>query len=452
MVNKQVPLVMPKMSMTMTEGVFVAWHKAEGDEIRQGEVVCEVTTDKVDMEVEATVDGVLARLVAAPEDVIAVGDPIAYVESEAEDLLDGLFDDPEPEPEPGASPSPDAEPAPEPEPGPEPGPESELEPEPAGAASGAQPSESATPPAATPPETVPPAANTAPAVAGVTPAAAGVNGAAGAAPPRPPAAVPAARRLAAERGVDLAALTPTGPWDTIRVADLPATEPRAGTKPPEAPASPAGSPTRRRDGRAAIARRMTASTDVPQFVLYRDVDLDEAQRRRDGVSWTVVFTRVLAAALRRHPELNATWTDGGVQPCDRLSVAIAVDTERGLLAPVLTDPDSGDLPTLARRIDDVVTRARTGRLELSELSATASSTMSNLGGSGVGGFQALLTPPQATALAVGTVEPRVVPVPGGIGTRLRCTLGLTVDHRVADGVAGARLLATIGDLLGGQLG
>ncbi|GAA1203151.1 dihydrolipoamide acetyltransferase family protein [Prauserella alba] len=407
MVNNQVPLVMPKMSMTMTEGVFVAWHKAEGDEVRQGEVVCEVTTDKVDMEVEATVDGVLARLVAAPEDVIAVGDPIAYVDSEAEDLLDGLFDGPAPEPETATSPEPEtaAEPAPAPESAPEP--------------------------------------------AGVPVSA---NGAAAGDPARPPAAVPAARRLAAERGVDLAALTATGPWDTIRVADLPAEEPNRGGLRPEPAAPPASAPTRRRDGRAAVARRMTASAGVPQFVLYRDVDLDEAQLRRGGVSWTVVFTRVLAAALRRHPELNATWTDGGVQPCDRLSVAVAVDTERGLLAPVLTDPDSGDLPALARRIDDVVTRARTGRLELPELSATASSTMSNLGGSGVGGFQALLTPPQATALAVGTVEPRVVPVPGGIGTRLRCTLGLSVDHRVADGVAGARLLATIGELLGGELG
>lgn len=426
MVNKQVPLVMPKMSMTMTEGVFVTWHKAEGEQVRQGEVVCEVTTDKVDMEVEATVDGVLAELVAAPEDVIAVGDPIAYVDSEDDDLLAGLFDDPTPD---SASAGPDT-----------PAPES---------------------PAAPVPDLAPAPVNSGQAV-GATPAAQGVNGAAGAAPPRPPAAVPAARQLAGERGVDLAALTPTGPWDTIRVADLPAEElpaeelraepPRDGDRSPEPAASPANAPAHRRDGRAAIARRMTASADVPQFVLYRDVDLDEAQRRRGGVSWTVVFTRVLAAALRRHPELNATWTDDGVQPCDRLSLAIAVDTERGLLAPVLPDPDTGDLSTLSRRIDDVVTRARTGRLELSELSATASSTVSNLGGSGVGGFQAMLTPPQATALAVGTVEPRVVPVPGGIGTRLRCTLGLSVDHRVADGVAGARLLATIDELLGGELG
>ncbi|MCP2252290.1 pyruvate dehydrogenase E2 component (dihydrolipoamide acetyltransferase) [Prauserella aidingensis] len=446
MVNKQVPLVMPKMSMTMTEGVFVTWHKAEGEQVRQGEVVCEVTTDKVDMEVEATVDGVLAELVAAPEDVIAVGDPIAYVDSEDDDLLAGLFDDPAPD---SASAEPDT-PAPD-----------TVAPEPAAPDTPVPDTPAPESPSAPVPDSAPAPVNSGQAV-GATPAAQGVNGAAGAAPPRPPAAVPAARRLAGERGVDLAALTPTGPWDTIRVADLPAEElraeelraepPRDGDRSPEPAASPANAPARRRDGRAAIARRMTASADVPQFVLYRDVDLDEAQRRRGGVSWTVVFTRVLAAALRRHPELNATWTDDGVQPCDRLSLAIAVDTERGLLAPVLPDPDTGDLSTLSRRIDDVVTRARTGRLELSELSATASSTVSNLGGSGVGGFQALLTPPQATALAVGTVEPRVVPVPGGIGTRLRCTLGLSVDHRVADGVAGARLLATIDELLGGELG
>ncbi|WP_199430206.1 dihydrolipoamide acetyltransferase family protein [Qaidamihabitans albus] len=367
--DREIPLVMPKMSMTMTEGTFVAWRKSVGEAVRQGEVVCEVTTDKVDMEVEAPVEGTLTRLVAEPEDVIAVGEPIAYVTSAADDLLEGLFDDgPVPEPEPDRRP----------------------EPEPVSAPASA---------------------------------------------PRV-AAVPAARRLAAERGVDLATVTPTGPWRTVRLADLDAAE---------APARKAG------NGRAVVARRMSASAGIPQFVLYRDVDLEAADTARRGHGWTAVLTAVLATALRRHPELNATWTEGRPRRREHVGVAIAVDTERGLLAPVLTDPDRSALGELAGRIGDVVSRARAGRLELAELSATATTTLSNLGGFGVESFQALLTPPQATALSVGTVAPKAVPVPGGIGVRLRCTLGLSVDHRVADGAAGARLLATVQELLDGGL-
>jgi pyruvate dehydrogenase E2 component (dihydrolipoamide acetyltransferase) len=189
---------------------------------------------------------------------------------------------------------------------------------------------------------------------------------------------------------------------------------------------------------------MAASTQVPQFVLYRDLDLHENPRTH---SWTVLLTHAFAAALRRHPDLNASWTDGAVRHHDHVGVALAVDTERGLLAPVLTDPDLTTLDTLASRIGDVLEKARAGRLGLVELSTPATTTVSNLGGLGVTGFQTLLTPPQATALAIGAVEPKVVPVEGGIGVRRRCTVGLTLDHRVADGAAGARLLATLQELL-----
>jgi pyruvate dehydrogenase E2 component (dihydrolipoamide acetyltransferase) len=251
---------------------------------------------------------------------------------------------------------------------------------------------------------------------------------AGSPPPRlaaeSAAAVPAARRLAAERGIDLATVTPTGPWGTVRLSDVQAASPK---------------PNR---GRAAVARRMEASARVPQFVLYRDLDLEGRER-----GWTVSFVRAFAAALRRHPELNASWVDGALRHHDHVGVALAVDTGRGLLAPVLIDPDLTGPDVLADRVTDVVDRARSGRLGLAELSAHATTTVSNLGGLGVTRFHALLTPPQATALAVGAVEPRVVPVAGGIGVRLSCTVGLTVDHRVADGAAGARLLTTLRELL-----
>ncbi|MFD4250106.1 dihydrolipoamide acetyltransferase family protein [Amycolatopsis thermoflava] len=386
---QEAPLVMPKMSMTMTEGTLVTWHKSEGDEVRAGEVVCEVATDKVDMEVEAPADGTLARIVAQPDDVVAVGEPIAYLTTAAEDLLAGLFDGPAPEPAPQ--------------------PEREREPEPVPAApAAAQPKPKPVAPAAAQPGPAP----AAPAAAEPEPVPAA---------PARVAAVPAARRAAAERGIDLATITPTGPAATIRLADLPPLE----VKP-------------RRSPRAVIARRMSASAQVPQFVVYRDLEVPAAG------DWTTVFLRALAGALRRHPELNAEWADGDVRRHDHVGVALAVDTGRGLLAPVLRDPDLDD--GLAERVRDLVRRARAGKLTLAEMSG-GTTTLSNLGGFGVDAFHALLSPPQATALAVGRVQEKVVPVPGGIGLSLRCTVGLTVDHRVGDGADAARLLASVQELL-----
>jgi pyruvate dehydrogenase E2 component (dihydrolipoamide acetyltransferase) len=186
---------------------------------------------------------------------------------------------------------------------------------------------------------------------------------------------------------------------------------------------------------------MSAGAEIPQFVLYRDIDLTPSPH-----GWTTVFVRAFAQALRRHPELNAEWADGKVRSHDHVGVALAVDTERGLLAPVLSDPDLDDPDTLGERIADVVRRARAGKLALGEMSG-GTTTVSNLGGFGVDAFQALLSPPQATALSIGAVQQKVVPVPGGIGVALRCTVGLTIDHRVADGADAARLLTTLSEAL-----
>ncbi|MFJ8819536.1 dihydrolipoamide acetyltransferase family protein [Amycolatopsis thermoflava] len=434
---QEAPLVMPKMSMTMTEGTLVTWHKSEGDEVRAGEVVCEVATDKVDMEVEAPADGTLARIVAQPDDVVAVGEPIAYLTTAAEDLLAGLFDGPAPEP----APQPEREREPEPvpaapaaaQPKPKPAAPAAAQPGPAPAVpAAAEPESVPAAPAAAQPEPVPAALAAAqPKPKPAAPAAAQPKpkpAAPAAAQPKPKpaaparvAAVPAARRAAAERGIDLATITPTGPAATIRLADLPPLE----VKP-------------RRSPRAVIARRMSASAQVPQFVVYRDLEVPAAG------DWTTVFLRALAGALRRHPELNAEWADGDVRRHDHVGVALAVDTGRGLLAPVLRDPDLDD--GLAERVRDLVRRARAGKLTLAEMSG-GTTTLSNLGGFGVDAFHALLSPPQATALAVGRVQEKVVPVPGGIGLSLRCTVGLTVDHRVGDGADAARLLASVQELL-----
>ncbi|TCP54030.1 pyruvate dehydrogenase E2 component (dihydrolipoamide acetyltransferase) [Tamaricihabitans halophyticus] len=401
---REQPLVMPKMSMTMEEGTLVVWHKSPGDEIRSGDVVCEVTTDKVDMEVESPLAGTLARIVAQPEDVVPVGEPIAFIASDADDLLDGLLDGPSGNGSAGSGSSGDG-------------------------SAGDDPAKSE------------------PATASPTPVSANDSAASA---QGSVAAVPYARTRAAELGVELATVQPTGPHGTIRVADVEgqAGQPAPAVQPAPAPApavpAPAAPARGKRGPRALIADRMSASAQIPQFTVYRELNLDTA--RRAGASWTAVLTHAFAHALRAFPALNAVWTGDDVQRLDVVGVALAVDTPKGLIAPVLRDPDLVTLPVLDRQLRELVGRARDGKLGLADLDG-ASTTVSNLGSWQVESFNALLTPPQATALSLGAVGPQVVPVEDGIGVRTRCRVGLTLDHRVGDGADGARLLATMQQLL-----
>ncbi|MFL6075646.1 MAG: dihydrolipoamide acetyltransferase family protein [Mycobacteriales bacterium] len=387
---REVPLVMPKMSMTMVEGSVLTWHKSEGEPVRAGEVVCEVMTDKVDMEVESPVDGTLTRIVAAAEATVPVGEPMAYLATEADALLDDLFAD------------------------------------------------TSTPDSVEAPVASPPSRQG----------------------PKP--AVPRARRRAAELGVRIDDVTGTGPNGVVTVHDVdraattaepvqPA-EAAAAEAAPEAPVG-SGSPAfadalgaRRQAIRAAVNRTVTASAAVPQFTVYADLELDALEAARGRVGWTALFVRALALALREHPDLHALWQQDQAVPQQRVGVAIAVDTAIGLLAPVVPDPDRQGIAALDARVRAVVDRARSGRLSGDDL-AGATTTLSNLGGFGVAAFQALLTPPQATALSLGAVEQRPVVRHGGIAIRTRCTAGLTVDHRIVDGADAARLLATLREVV-----
>lgn len=388
---------MPKMSMTMTEGEVSEWMVSPGDEINEGDVVCEVMTDKVDMEVESTVSGTLVEIVVA-SGMAAVGEPIGWVEGEDTgggfgDLL--------------------SEPAAEPD--------AVAEPEPSVAAAPA-PVEADEPTRA---------------------------------PVGPVAAVPRARGLARERGVDLATVTGTGPDGLVRVQDVEAvsaTTARPATAtavasappppPPPAPTTVAPPPKDRTAKiRAAVARKMTESAAVPQFTVWRDVVLDRADRSRSGVSWTTVLLQAYAAALREVPELLCRWDAEGsaAVPSGPPAVALAVATPGGLMVPVFTEPDARDPRELDAELKAVVAAAHAGRLEPSYL-GLANGSLSNLGGLGVDRFQALVTPPQASVLALGAIAQRPVAVPGGVGLALSVSAGLTVDHRVGDGAHAATLL------------
>jgi len=375
---------MPKMSMTMTEGEVATWLAKVGDEIAVGDVVCEVMTDKVDMEVESTVSGRLVEIVVE-SGMAEVGSPIAWVEGEDDG---GGFGDllaaPEPEPEADATPR---------------------------------------PPAAPEPLADPVLAPDAPAPDGPVPA------------------VPRARGLAREHGIDLAAVTATGPDGLVRVHDVERLVPtRTADTVPDTVKDPAAA--RRTAVRKAVARVMTPTAAIPQFTVWREITLDAADAARHGLSWTTVLLRAYAAALREVPELLSRWEDaegGAPTTAGPPSIALAVATDRGLLVPTLVEPDLGDAAAKDAEIRAVVRAAQAGKVDGAYM-AVANGSLSNLGGLGVDRFQALLTPPQATVLSLGSIRSRPVAVPGGVGLALTVEAGLTVDHRVADGAQGAELL------------
>jgi pyruvate dehydrogenase E2 component (dihydrolipoamide acetyltransferase) len=430
---------MPKMSMTMTEGEVSSWMVDVGAEVSEGDVVCEVMTDKVDMEVESTVTGTLVEIVV-PSGTVEVGEPIGWVEGED---TGGGFGDLLSEPQPDALPEPAAVPGQ------------------VGRPSNGVPAADA--PAAEVPAAVLPAEPQPPA-----------------APSGPVAAVPRARALAAERGIDLATVTGSGPDGLIRVADIEALAPSkapapvpeptpapkhaapvpavAETPPAAAPAAPpapaaratAPAPDRKAAIRGAVARKMTPSAAIPQFTVWREIELDAANTLRRGVSWTTVLLRAYAAALRDVPDLLCRWENDRATESGPPSIALAVATDRGLLVPTFLEPDLGDAKALDTEIRAVVKAAHTGKLPPAYM-GVANGSLSNLGGLGVDQFQALLTPPQASVLSLGSIRQRPVAVPGGVGLALTVNAGLTVDHRVADGAHAAQLLDRFARRLAGDL-
>jgi pyruvate dehydrogenase E2 component (dihydrolipoamide acetyltransferase) len=420
---------MPKMSMTMTEGEVSEWMVEVGDAVAEGDVVCEVMTDKVDMEVESTVSGTLVEIAVAAG-MANVGDPIGWVEGED---TGGGFGDLLSEPDLATAPA---------------APDVDAAPDIPDAPSGAE-----APTTTLPVE--PSAAAPAPPAAPVTPAG-------------PVAAVPRARGLATELGIDLGRVTGTGPDGLVLVRDVEALAPAAPTpaptptvvSPPAPPAPPAPIPTaapaastrqaptdRRTAIRKAVARAMMPSAAIPQFTVWREIRLDAADAGRNGLSWTTLLLRAYAGALREVPDLLSRWEGDAPTPAGPPSIALAVATDRGLLVPTFAEPDLEPVEDVDRKVREVVQAARAGKLDSAYL-GVANGSLSNLGGLGVDRFQALLTPPQASVLSLGSIRRRPVAVAGGVGTALTLEAGLTVDHRVADGAHAAELLDRFARRLG----
>jgi pyruvate dehydrogenase E2 component (dihydrolipoamide acetyltransferase) len=239
------------------------------------------------------------------------------------------------------------------------------------------------------------------------------------------------------------AIAGTGRDGLVTMADVEGRVAPAASTPARAAAV---APDRRAVIRGIVARTMEPSALIPQFTVWRDLELDAADRHRNGLSWTTVLLRAYASSLRRVPELLSRWEDGRPVDSGPPTIAVAVATDRGLLVPVFADPDLGAAADLDAEMRQVVVEAQRGRVGPAHL-GVANGSLSNLGGLGVDRFQALLTPPQASVLSVGAVKRRPVAVPGGIGLALTVTVGLTVDHRVADGVHAAQVLSECQEFL-----
>ena len=424
-----IEILMPALSPTMEEGTLAKWLVKEGDVVSSGDIVAEIETDKATMEFEAVDDGVIGKLlVAEGTEGVKVNTPIAML------LEDGESAD-----------------------------------------------DLGTPSA---PKEAPASSNIAPAEASEATTPAEGYGR-GEAPQTKPAsgdrifASPLARRIAADKGLDLSQITGSGPRGRIVKADVESASPQITTAPTkdEVPAStPAPKPVdasavaRMYEGRAytevpldgmrkTIAARLTeAKQTIPHFYLRRSVTLDplmafraqlNAQLEKRGVKLSVndFIIKACALALQQVPAANAVWAGDRILQLEPSDVAVAVAIEGGLFTPVLKDAHQKSLSALSAQMKDLATRARDRKLAPHEYQG-GSFAISNLGMFGIENFDAVINPPHGAILAVGAGMKK--PVVGGDGTVTVATMmsmTLSVDHRVIDGALGAELLQAIVDNL-----
>ncbi|PYN92329.1 MAG: dihydrolipoamide acetyltransferase, partial [Candidatus Rokuibacteriota bacterium] len=268
-------------------------------------------------------------------------------------------------------------------------------------------------------------------------------------------ASPKARRLAAERGLDVAALTGTGPSGAVLAADVPATResrvPAAAAAPSARPAATPGVGTVWR----IMAERMTASwTTAPHFYLVREVNvsrlvtwLDRARKQTGArITYTDLLVKVAAAVLLQHPRVNASWKDGAIVQNADVNIGLAVAIDDGLVVPVVHRADTLSLAEIAARREDLVSRAQAGKLRPADIQG-GGFTISNLGMYGVDAFDAIVNPPQAAILAVGRIADRVVAINGQPAVQPTMVVTLSCDHRALDGARGAQFIGALADLI-----
>jgi pyruvate dehydrogenase E2 component (dihydrolipoamide acetyltransferase) len=411
-------VIMPALELAQETGKVLKWLKSPGDSVRKGEPIVEIETDKVTVEVEAPASGVLGEVSAQPGDVVPVGKTIALIFGVGETAA----------PAPAAPVVPGA---------PDPG---VVKASPLARRIAEQHGVDIAQV-----KTASGRVEKADVLAYVErqKCAAG-NGAAAA---RIAAASPKARRLAAERGVDLRVVRGSGPDGAVLAADVPAEAVAAVPR----PAAAAGVSSVWR----IMAERMTASwTTAPHFYLVREVNASRLVSWRERASkltgaritYTDLLVRLVAAALVQHPRVNVAWKDGAIVPNGEVNVGLAVAIDDGLVVPVLHRADTLSLAEIATRREDLVTRAQAGRLRPADIQA-GGFTLSNLGMYGVDAFNAIVNPPQAAILAVGRMADRVLAVNGQPAVQPTMVLTLSCDHRALDGARAARFLGALADVI-----
>ena len=402
-------VTLPRLGQGMESGTIVRWLKSEGEKVEKGDPLYELDTEKVTQEVEADSSGVLLKILAGEGEEIEVGKAIAVIGEEGEEVAEPAAEAEEPTEVTEEEPAEEGKPAPEREEererGREAAPEGPSEPE--QRANGGRVKAS-----------------------------------------------PLARRIAKERGIDLAQLRGTGPEGRIVAEDVE----RVGASP--AKAAPAVAPVsgeveavKLNQMRKAIARRMTEAWEAPAFQISMSVDMSASIRLREALlerveeggvrpTYSDILTKVVALALMRHRDMNAHFAGDEVHLFPTANIGIAVAIPHGLVVPVIPSCEAKSIPEIAAARAGVVERTRAGKLKSEDLE-NGTFTISNLGMYGVERFTAVLNPPQAGILAVGAIEERPVVVEGDLEIQPRMDLTLTVDHRSVDGATASEFLRTV---------
>jgi pyruvate dehydrogenase E2 component (dihydrolipoamide acetyltransferase) len=432
-------ILMPALSPTMEKGNLAKWLKKEGDKVKSGDVIAEIETDKATMEVEAVDEGTIAKILV-PEGTqdVPVNDVIAVMAGDGEDVKAAAGA--------GAAPAPKAAEAPAPKP-------------------------AAAPAAAPAPKPAAPAAAPQAAAAAPAPqAAAKTNGHARI------FSSPLARRLAKDAGIDLGRINGTGPHGRIIARDVEDAKSGKGLKAPAAPpaAAPSIAPSMTdkqilslfepgsyeivpHDGmRRTIAQRLTASVQtVPHFYLTIDCEIGKLLAAREQINEAApkdkekkplyklsvndFVIKAMAVALQKIPNCNVSWTEGGMVKHKHSDIGVAVAMPGGLITPIIRKAETKTLSAISNEMKDFAARARARKLKPEEYQG-GTTAVSNLGMYGINHFTAVINPPHATILAVGTSEERPVVRDGKIEIASMMSVTLSCDHRAIDGALGAELI------------
>ena len=384
---------MPALEMAQETGKLIAWRKIEGDRVTKGEPLLEIETDKAVMEVEAPSDGILAGITGVVGADIPVGQTIAWIVA------------------PGEKPP--------------------VEEKSASAPAARGKTEIQTSPATS--------------VSSEPPPAQGVR------------ISPKARRLAKELGVDVARVQGSGPGGEILASDVQA----AGAGGKSSSAAPAKSPSLEVPstlGRLMAERTTQSWTSVPHFFVTREIEATALNQYREKlvaeiertdnirVTHTDLLVALTSRVLLKHPRLNSSWTPEGIYLHDHVNMGVAIAVNDGVVAAVIPNSHKATLAEIATQRRDIADRARAGKLRPADI-ADATFTISNLGMYHVDQFSAIITPPQAAILAVGSITDRVVAIEGKPAVRPMMTLTLSCDHRAADGARAASFMNDLAQAL-----